>query len=83
MLFKSSLRNLPFLTSKKNSDLLFSLVCDITNYEDVNKTISKIEKEISPINIALLGAAAYSPNKTQNFDLQNEKKGVNLFKASY
>ncbi len=59
------------LKNKTNSDNIFSIVCDITNYNDVNKTITRIENEISPINIALLGAAAYSPNKSQNFDLKN------------
>ena len=59
------------LKNKENKSRLFSYVCDITKYKDVSKTISKIEKEISSINIALLGAAAYSPNKTQDFDIKN------------
>ena len=50
---------------------IYSIVCDITKHEDVNKTISKIEKEIGPINLALLSAAAYSPNKIQDFDIKN------------
>ena len=66
------------LKNKKNTDNLFSFVCDITKYEDVKKTISKIEKEISPINIALLSAAAYSPNKTQDFDLKNYELLINV-----
>ena len=61
-------KNLKNLT---NSNKIFSLVCDVTNYDEVNKTVSRIEKEISPIDIALLGAAAYSPNKTQDFDIKN------------
>ena len=56
--------------STKNKKI-FPLVCDITNYEDVNKTISLIEDKIAPIDIALLSAAAYSPNKNQNFDIKN------------
>ena len=28
-------------------------------------------KNIAPIDIALLNAAAYSPNKTQDFDIKN------------
>tara|TARA_B100001287_G_scaffold275650_1_gene283893 strand:+ start:668 stop:1420 length:753 start_codon:yes stop_codon:yes gene_type:complete len=56
---------------KKESKNLYSILCNITNYEDVKKTVTRIENEISPINLALLGAAAYSPNKTQDFDLKN------------
>ena len=66
------------LKKEKNNKHLFSFVCDVTKYDEVNKTISKIEKEISPINIALLSAAAYSPNKTQNFDLKNYELLINV-----
>ncbi len=65
---EDSAKKLEFLTKSKK---IFSIVCDITKHNEVNQTISTIEKEISPINIALLGAAAYSPNKSQDFDLQN------------
>tara|TARA_B100000214_G_scaffold365096_1_gene332459 strand:+ start:253 stop:1011 length:759 start_codon:yes stop_codon:yes gene_type:complete len=61
----------------KNNNI-FSLVCDITNYDQVNETVSKIEKEISTIDIALLGAAAYSPNKTQDFDIKNYELLINV-----
>ena len=57
---------------------LYSLVCDITNYQSVHDTVSKIESEISSIDLALLGAAAYSPNKTQNFDIQNYELLINV-----
>ena len=50
---------------------IYGIVCDVSKYHEVEKTVSKIEKEISMIDIALLGAAAYSPNKTQNFDIAN------------
>ncbi len=55
--------------TKKNN--IYSLRCDITNYKEVEETISYIEDKISPINIALLNAAAYSPNKNQDFDIKN------------
>ncbi len=54
-----------------NKKKIFSIVCDITSHKEVNNTINEIEKNISPINLALLGAAAYSPNKTQDFDISN------------
>ena len=58
---------------RENSDnkKIHSIVCDVTNYKNVTDTVSRIEKEISPINLALLSAAAYSPNKTQDFDINN------------
>jgi len=59
------------LKKNTNNNKIYSLVCDVTKYDDVNETVSKIEKEISPISLALLGAAAYSPNKTQDFDIKN------------
>ena len=59
------------LKDKTNKKNIHSIACDITKYEDVKKTIHKIEKEISPIDIALLNASAYSPNKNQIFDISN------------
>ena len=59
------------LKKQTKNNKLYSLVCDVTNYNDVNNTVSKIEKDISPIDLALLGAAAYSPNKTQDFEIKN------------
>ncbi len=66
------------LNSENKNNKLFSIVCDITNYQDVNNTVSEIEKNISPINLALLSAAAYSPNKTQDFDLKNYELLINV-----
>ncbi len=54
-----------------NNNEVYSIVCNITDYSNVKKTIKHIENNISAIDIALLNAAAYSPNKTQNFDLKN------------
>jgi|TARA_B100002051_G_C16714415_1_gene628513 short-subunit dehydrogenase len=66
------------LKDKTNKKNIHSIACDITKYEDVKKTIHKIEKEISPIDIALLNAAAYSPNKTQDFDIENYNLLINV-----
>ena len=66
------------LNSENKNNKLFSIVCDITNYQDVNNTVSEIEKNISPINLALLSAAAYSPNKTQDFDIKNYELLINV-----
>ncbi len=57
---------------------LYYLVCNVANYSDVEKTVNKIEKEISPINLALLNAAAYSPNKTQDFEIANYELLINV-----
>ena len=50
---------------------LHYIKCDISLKEEVNKTITFIEKNLAPINLALLNAAAYSPNKKQEFDIKN------------
>ncbi len=61
-----------------NDNKIYSIVCDITDHKEVSKTVSKIENDISPINLALLGAAAYSPNKTQDFELNNYELLINV-----
>ena len=50
---------------------LHTIKCNITDKDEVKKTISYIENEIGNINIALLNAAAYSPNQNQVFDIKN------------
>ena len=50
---------------------LHYIKCNISLKDEVNKTIDFIEKNIAPINLALLNAAAYSPNKEQEFDIKN------------
>ena len=50
---------------------LHVIQCDISKIKSVNDTIDYIENKIGEINIALLNASAYSPNKDQVFDIQN------------
>ena len=59
------------LQNIKNDKNLYIAKCNITNQDEVKKTISFIENEIGVIDTALLNAAAYSPNKNQEFDIQN------------
>ena len=73
-----SSRNEEKLKIAKNNILSFNtkaniyyLTCDISNREKVHKTVKKIENEIAPIDIALLNAASYSPNKSQGFDIKD------------
>lgn len=54
-----------------NQNNLHLLKCNISSKDEVENTINSIEKKIAQIDIALLNAAAYSPNKNQNFDIQN------------
>ena len=54
-----------------NIENLHTIKCDITNKKEIIDTISYIENEIGNINIAMLNAAAYSPNKNQEFDINN------------
>ena len=70
--------NIEKLTNAKNKIVnedkiknLHTIKCDITNKKEITKTISYIENNIGNINIALLNAAAYSPNKNQEFDINN------------
>jgi NAD(P)-dependent dehydrogenase (short-subunit alcohol dehydrogenase family) len=57
------------LNNKKN--LVHAIVCDISSKNNVDETINSIEKNIGKIDIALLNASAYSPNKNQIFDISN------------
>ena len=52
--------------------------CDISNKSEVQKTVLFIEGEIGKIDIAILNAAAYSPNKNQDFDLDNYELLINV-----
>ena len=59
------------LIDQKNAESLHILPCDISKIKDVNDTIDYIETKLGKINIALLNASAYSPNKDQIFDINN------------
>ncbi|MBD1147506.1 SDR family NAD(P)-dependent oxidoreductase [Pelagibacterales bacterium SAG-MED31] len=59
------------LSNNLNIKNLYVIKCDITNKNEVKKTISFIENQVGQINTALLNAAAYSPNKNQEFDINN------------
>ena len=71
----SNIEKLTNAKSKLNIDdniaNLHTIKCDITDKNEVINTISSIENEIGNINIAILNAAAYSPNKNQEFDINN------------
>jgi len=58
------------LNCYKNNQI-FVIKCDISKKKEVDRTVKKIEKEIGNIDLALLNAAAYSPNKSQKFDMKN------------
>ncbi len=55
----------------QNIDNLHVIKCDISDKSEVENVVSSIEKNIGEIDIALLNAAAYSPNKNQDFDIYN------------
>ncbi len=59
------------LINEDNVDNFHIIKCDIKDKNEVKKTILFIENEIGEINTALLNAAAYSPNKNQEFDINN------------
>ena len=70
--------NIDKLTNAKNKIIkndninnLHIIKCDITDKNEVRNTITSIEKDLGNINIAMLNAAAYSPNQNQEFDINN------------
>ena len=70
--------NIEKLTNAKNKIInndninnLHIIKCDITDINEVRNTITSIEKDLGNINIAMLNAAAYSPNQNQEFDINN------------
>tara|TARA_B100000029_G_scaffold514037_1_gene615412 strand:+ start:115 stop:879 length:765 start_codon:yes stop_codon:yes gene_type:complete len=56
---------------ENNVENIHTIKCDITNKNEVKETISLIENKIGKIDIAILNASAYSPNKNQEFDINN------------
>ena len=73
-----SSQNIDNLIKAKNSLLkqcpnkkLHIYQCDISNKANVIDTINKITKNFGTINLAILNAAAYSPNKNQDFSIEN------------
>ena len=64
----NAVEKLKELTDKEE---IFYKACDVSNYNDVKDTVKYIETDLSKIDIALLNAAAYSPNRTQEFDIEN------------
>ena len=59
------------IINKGNITNLHTIKCDITDRNEVENCINYIENEIGNIDIALLNAAAYSPNANQTFDIKN------------
>ncbi|MDC0161763.1 SDR family NAD(P)-dependent oxidoreductase [bacterium] len=59
------------IINERNIINLHTIKCDITNKNEVKNAIIFIENEIGNIDIALLNAAAYSPNKNQEFNIDN------------
>ncbi len=59
------------LNDVNKNNLLHTIKCDISSKKEVDSTIEFIENNIGKIDIALLNASAYSPNKEQIFDISN------------
>ena len=56
--------------SIKNKEL-YIFKCDISKRDHVKEVIEKITEQVGKINLAILNAAAYSPNKNQDFSIEN------------
>ncbi len=63
---------------KSENKELYSYKCDISDRNQVTKTVNQITKEIGNINLAILNAAAYTPNKEQVFSIQNFEKLIDV-----
>ena len=59
------------ILKNSNNKELYICKCDISDREQVKNTIQKISDDFGNINLAILNAAAYSPNKNQNFSIEN------------
>lgn len=58
------------LNSSENSKV-YIYECDISKQKEVINTVNKINSTLGNIDLAILNAAAYSPNKTQDFSIEN------------
>jgi len=65
------------LTLSKNSEIYF-YQCDIANRKQVGTTVNQITNDIGNIELAILNAAAYSPNKNQDFSIDNYEHLINV-----
>jgi len=59
------------IIEKSQNEEIFAIKCDISKRDEVYEAINNIEQNIGPIDLALLNAAAYSPNKSQEFIIKN------------
>jgi len=66
------------ILNSSNNIELHTYVCDISNRNQVIDTIEKITNNLGKINLAILNAAAYSPNKSQNFIIENYDHLINI-----
>ena len=65
------------LNQSQNKEL-YIFQCDISNNMQVTNTINKITDQFGNINLAILNAAAYSPNKNQKFSIENYEALINV-----
>ena len=65
------------LTTSKNSEV-YLYQCDIANRKQVWGTVNQITKDLGNIELAILNAAAYSPNKNQDFSIDNYEHLINV-----
>lgn len=67
-----------FIIKNSNNKEIYSIKCDIADRAEVQKVARKIETDIAPVDLALLNAAAYSPNKSQEFNIENFELLINV-----
>ena len=76
---KDKLRNAKIEILKNSSNTeLYTFQCDISKRENVIEVINDIKINIGNIDLAILNAAAYSPNKNQLFSIENYEELINV-----
>ena len=74
---KLSLAKKKLIEESSNKEI-YIYECDISIRTKVIDTIDKIVNEVGNINLAILNAAAYSPNKEQKFLIENYEHLINV-----
>ena len=76
---KDKLRNAKIEILKNSSNTeLYTFQCDISKRENIIEVINDIKINIGNIDLAILNAAAYSPNKNQLFSIENYEELINV-----
>ena len=66
------------ILEKSDNKEFHTYECDISDRHQVMRTVEKITNNLGDIKLAILNAAAYSPNKSQDFMIENYEHLINV-----